>query len=86
MGFLLEGFALFSLVGRFLTVMVTMSSCIQVSMGLLYMFSNYLLVTMYLPGPWFWVVHLVVGLFLYSHRRVGYGMDIMTRYMLYGRW
>jgi hypothetical protein len=45
MGILLEGFALFSLAGYFLTIMVTMSGCIWVSMGLMYMFSNYLLLT-----------------------------------------
>jgi hypothetical protein len=65
MGISLEGFALFSLVSRFLTVMVIISGCIQVSMGLLYMFSNYLLVTMYLPEPWSWVINLVVGLFFW---------------------
>jgi hypothetical protein len=90
MGILLEGFALFSLVGRFLTVMVTMSGCIRVAMGLLYMFSNYLLVTVYFPEPWSWVIHLVVGLFLwYWHQRtseVGYRVAIMPRCMLYGCW
>jgi hypothetical protein len=70
MGILLEGFIYFILAGHFLTVMVTMSSCIQVAMGLLYMFSNYLLVTVFLPEPCSWVIHLVMGLFLwYWHRR-----------------
>jgi len=70
MSILLEGFTLFSLAGRFLTVMVTMYDCIRVAMGLLYMFLNYLLVTEYLLEPWSWVIHLVVGLFLwYWHQR-----------------
>jgi len=65
MGIFLEGFTLFSLVGFFLTIMVTISGCIQVAMGLLYMFLNYLLVTMYFLEPWSWVIHLVMGLFLW---------------------
>jgi hypothetical protein len=83
MGILLEGFALLSLAGKSLTVMVTMSGCIWVAMGLLYIFLNYLLVIVYLPEPWSWVIHLVMGLFLwYWHQRVGYGMAIMPRCML----
>jgi hypothetical protein len=89
MSIFLEGFALFSLTGLFLTVMVTMFGCIQVAMGLSYMFSNYNLVTVY-PEPWSWVIHLVVGLSLwYWHQRtseVSYRMAIMPRCMLYGCW
>jgi hypothetical protein len=87
---LLEGFTLFILIGRFLTVMrVTISSCIQIAMGLLCMFFlNYLLVTVYFPESWSWVIHLVVGLFLwYWHQRiseVGYRVAIMPRCILYG--
>jgi hypothetical protein len=62
MGIVLEVFTLFSLTGRFLTVMVTMSGCIWVAMGLLYMFLNYLLVTMYLPEPWSWAYFCGIGI------------------------
>jgi hypothetical protein len=62
---LLEDFSLFILVGHSLIVMVTMSGCIWVGMGLLYMSSNYLLVTVYIPEPWSWVSHLFLGLHLW---------------------
>jgi hypothetical protein len=101
MGILLEGFTLFSLIGHFLTVMVTMFGCTRVATRLLYMFSNNLLVTVYFPKPWSWVSHgrglsMVVGyppirriiLWYWQQRtsEVGYRMAIMPRCMLYGCW
>jgi hypothetical protein len=65
-GFLLEGFTLFSLVGRLLTVMVTTPGCIW-CYGVVVYVLNHLLVTAYL-------FHLVVGSFyVIGIHTVGYG-------------
>jgi hypothetical protein len=40
------------------------------------MFLNYLLVTMYFPEPWSWVIHLVVGLFC------GIGIDVPQKLVM----
>jgi hypothetical protein len=62
MGILLEGFAPFSLADCSIIVMVAISNCIWVAMGLLYMFSKYLLVNVYLLKPRSWAYFFGIGI------------------------
>jgi hypothetical protein len=58
-GFLLEGFTLFSLDGRLLTVMVTISSCIQ-CYGVVVYVSIHIFATIYLFS-WSWSLFVVLA-------------------------